>query len=219
METSPAVKKIVVMGDSISDCGRARPVGEGSPDALGNGYVRLLDAMVSVDHPEWRLHFVNMGVSGNTSRDLAVRWQVDLVQQKPDYALLQIGINDTWRYFDRPLQPEVHVTTEEYRANLNAMLDGAEAIGCKVILSSPFFMEPNRDDPMRAAADRYRAEMARCAKERGLPYIDLQERFDAVLACHYSCRMALDRVHPNTMGQYVIASALEQAFEGIFGVV
>ncbi len=217
MENGFSVKKLVVMGDSISDCGRARPVGEGSPDALGNGYVRLLDAMVSVDHPEWGLHFINMGVSGNTSRDLAARWANDLIAQKPDYVLIQIGINDTWRYFDRPLQPDVHVTTEEYRANLGAMIDSAEAAGCRVILSSPFFLEPNRDDPMRAAADRYRAEMARCAKARGVPYIDLQERFDAVLTRHYSCRMALDRVHPNTMGQYVIASALEQAFEEIFG--
>ena len=28
------VKKLVILGDSITDCGRARPVGEGLPGAL-----------------------------------------------------------------------------------------------------------------------------------------------------------------------------------------
>ena len=40
-----SVKKLVILGDSITDCGRARPVGEGLPGALGNGYVNLFDAM------------------------------------------------------------------------------------------------------------------------------------------------------------------------------
>ena len=31
--------KLVMIGDSITDCGRARPVGEGGFDALGHGYV------------------------------------------------------------------------------------------------------------------------------------------------------------------------------------
>jgi hypothetical protein len=31
--------KVVMTGDSITDCGRARPVGEGLGGALGNGYV------------------------------------------------------------------------------------------------------------------------------------------------------------------------------------
>ncbi|NLB55614.1 MAG: GDSL family lipase, partial [Lentisphaerae bacterium] len=30
--------KLVMIGDSVTDCGRARPVGEGR-EALGNGYV------------------------------------------------------------------------------------------------------------------------------------------------------------------------------------
>ena len=36
-------QKIVFAGDSVTDDGRARPVGEGLWDALGNGYVKLID--------------------------------------------------------------------------------------------------------------------------------------------------------------------------------
>ena len=59
-----SVKKLVILGDSITDCGRARPVGEGLPGALGNGYVNLFDAMAQVDHPAWKLRVVNMGTDG-----------------------------------------------------------------------------------------------------------------------------------------------------------
>lgn len=31
--------KLLMIGDSITDCGRAQPVGEGMNDALGRGYV------------------------------------------------------------------------------------------------------------------------------------------------------------------------------------
>ena len=209
--------KLVIIGDSISDCGRMRPVGEGHLEALGDGYVRMLDAAVKVEHPEWHLHLVNMGIGGNTSRDLVGRWQTDLLALAPKYVLIQIGINDVWRHFDRPLQPELHVSLTEYRSNLDTMIDSAAAAGCGVILCSPFFLEPNREDPMRAMADQYRAEMERCAQAHGLPYIDLQTPFDALAAHYYSCCMSADRVHPNTVGQYVITRTIEKNFETIFG--
>jgi lysophospholipase L1-like esterase len=36
--------KLLMIGDSITDCGRAQPVGEGLFDALGKGYVACVDA-------------------------------------------------------------------------------------------------------------------------------------------------------------------------------
>ena len=57
-------QKIVFAGDSVTDDGRARPVGEGLWDALGNGYVKLIDTFFSVDYPELYLRCVNMGISG-----------------------------------------------------------------------------------------------------------------------------------------------------------
>jgi lysophospholipase L1-like esterase len=96
------VKKLVILGDSITDCGRARPVGEGLPGALGNGYVNLFDAMAQVDHPAWKLRVVNMGTDGETSRDLLARWDTDCDALEPDIVAVLIGINDVWRQFDSP---------------------------------------------------------------------------------------------------------------------
>src|SRR5215211_5094424 len=95
--------KLVMIGDSITDCERARPVGEGLFDALGRGYVSYMDAFLGAVYPERGIRIVNMGISGNTVRDLKGRWETDVLALKPDWVSLMIGINDVWRQFDSPL--------------------------------------------------------------------------------------------------------------------
>lgn len=93
---------IVFIGDSVTDDDRARPVGEGLWEALGKGYVKLIDTFLQVDYPELNLRVINMGIGGNTSRDLVGRWDTDVTALDPDYVVVQIGINDVWRQFDSP---------------------------------------------------------------------------------------------------------------------
>ena len=38
--------KLLMIGDSITDCERARPIGEGLFNALGRGYVSLIDSLL-----------------------------------------------------------------------------------------------------------------------------------------------------------------------------
>ena len=72
--------KLVMIGDSITDCGRGHPFGEASFDTLGNGYVSLVNGLITATDPALRLRVVNMGVSGNTVRELKARWQSDVLQ-------------------------------------------------------------------------------------------------------------------------------------------
>src|SRR5688572_27600397 len=88
----------VAIGDSITDTGRARPVGE-SPGGLGTGYVLTLDALLGAWYPARRIRLFNVGTSGHTVRDLAERWQTDVVDLKPDWLSVMIGANDVWRQF------------------------------------------------------------------------------------------------------------------------
>jgi lysophospholipase L1-like esterase len=108
--------KLVMIGDSITDCGRSRPVGEGLFDAIGKGYVAYVDALLGAAYPERQIRVVNMGCSGNTVRDLAARWQTDVLDLQPDWLSIMIGINDVWRQFDIPRQPECHVTLRNIHA-------------------------------------------------------------------------------------------------------
>lgn len=125
--------KIVFAGDSVTDDGRKYPVGEG--DGLGNGYVSLIDTFLSVDYPEQNLRLVNMGIGGNTSRDLLARWETDINALNPDYIVVLIGINDVWRQFDSPAIPERAVLPDEYEKNLNKICDIANA---NLIFMTPY---------------------------------------------------------------------------------
>lgn len=76
--------KLIMIGDSVTDCERARPVGEGLFGAIGKGYVSIVQGNLIARYPEKRIRVINMGSSGNTVRDLKGRWETDVIQQKPD---------------------------------------------------------------------------------------------------------------------------------------
>src|SRR5215813_1296994 len=58
--------KLLMIGDSITDVERARPIGEGRDPALGRGYVATVDALLGAVYPDQWIRVVNMGISGNT---------------------------------------------------------------------------------------------------------------------------------------------------------
>ena len=199
--------KLVMIGDSITDCGRNRPVGEGYSGALGNGYVSLVDALLGAVYFHHGIRVVNMGISGETVRDLRRRWQSDVVDLKPNWVSIMIGINDVWRQFDSPTRPEAHVYLDEYEATLNDLVTETKR-SSGVILMTPFYIEPNREDPMRRQMDRYGDTVKRLALQHDVTLVDTQAAFDEVLDHYYAATLAGDRVHPTLTGHMVIARAL-----------
>ncbi len=197
--------RIVFAGDSVTDMDRARPAGEGLFEGAGKSYVKILENMLSVWYPERRLRITSMGVSDNTSRDLLARWEQDVTALKPQWVSICIGVNDVWRQFDSPAMPEQAVSPEEYRQNVKTMLLKAEQGTKGVFLMTPYYMEPNREDPMRRRMDEYGAICRDLAQKHGARFIDLQAMFDRYFAHHHSSFIAWDRVHPNQVGATLIA--------------
>lgn len=203
-------EKIVFIGDSVTDDGRARPVGEGGGNATGNGYVHMVDTVLTVDHPELKVRCVNMGVSGNTSADLVARWETDVTALHPDRVVLCIGFNDVWRQFDCPRNPDIACTPETYRKNLNTM---ADATRVPMLWMTPYYLESNKKDAMRARMDEYGAIVKEEAKKRNIPVIDLQAEMDELLKHHYPAEITWDRIHPGWIGSLVISRAILRYFE------
>lgn len=205
---------LLFIGDSITDCGRARPAGGNTPGALGSGYVGLVDALLTADDPAGKVRVVNQGTGGHTVRDLRGRWDEDVLAHRPDWLVVMIGINDVWRQFDAPGQPERHVLPDEYEATLDALLARtAPTLPGGLVVLTPFFVEPDRADPMRALADRYGGIARTLAARHGARCADTQAAFDAALAHLPPATLAPDRVHPTLIGHMLLARTFLRAVD------
>lgn len=201
---------LLITGDSVTDCERMYPVGEGDGN-LGNGYSRNVQALLDMNYPQRKIRVLNTGISGNTSRDLRNRWQQDVMDLTPDWVSIMIGINDIWRKFDQCLHPEMSVSLEEYESNLCWMLETTLPKVKGICLMPPCYMEQNHQDPMRAMADQYRAKTEELARKYGVLYADAQAAMDAYFQHYPPIYMAWDRVHPNQVGHMIIAKTLVDA--------
>jgi lysophospholipase L1-like esterase len=215
---NPAMKikphsKLLMIGDSVTDCGRARPVGEGLFGAVGTGYVALVDGLLSSTYPAHAIRVVNMGSSGDQVRNLLARWQTEVIDQKPDWVSIMIGINDIWRQFDIPRQPECHVLPAEYEAGLDKLVRITQPKVTGLVLMTPYFIESNPADAMRARMDEYGAIVKKIARRRKVLFVDTQAAFNRVLQQMHSAAIAWDRVHPNHIGHQVLARAFLEAID------
>lgn len=206
-------QKLLFIGDSITDCDRKKPEGEGLFNALGSGYVSIVEALLQATYPELKIRIVNKGISGNTVRDLEARWQEDVMDQKPDWLSIMIGTNDVWRQYDTPYITEYHVYLDDYKKTLRSLVTQAQTIIPNIVLMTPFYLEPNKNDAMRATMDQYGAAVKELAEELNVSFVDTQAAFDKVLDHIYPATLAWDRVHPSTGGHVVLAKAFLKAVQ------
>lgn len=205
--------KLVMIGDSITDSGRKQPIGEGLFEAIGKGYVAQVDALIQSVYSERMIRVINMGTSGHTVRDLKERWQRDVIDLKPDWLSIMIGINDVWRQYDQPLMKESHVYIDEYENTLSELVSKTRPALKGLVLMTPFYMEPNRNDAMRATMDQYSLVVKKIAEANSAVFVDTQAAFDRVLEHIYPAALGWDRVHPNMIGHMTIARAFLDAVD------
>lgn len=198
-------QKIVMIGDSITDCNR-----RGGDAPYGNGYVSMVRNLLLARYPELGLQFVNRGIGGNTTRDLAARWSDDVLRERPDWLSVKIGINDVWRGFGDNVHEAVPLP--EYRATLDTLLtDARAATDARLILLEPYMIEPDRAHPMRAQMDRYGAAVRELAETHEAVLVRTQAAFDAALLHSRPADWADDQIHPGGPGHAVIALAFLRA--------
>ena len=186
-------------------------MGEGLFNAWGRSSVACAGALLGCMYPELGLRVVNMGISGNQVRDLEARWQMDVIDRKPDWVSVLIGINDVWRQFDSPYIPETHVSPEQFEETYERLIKRTLPLVKGMILMTPYYMEPNRGDAMRARMDEYGTIVKKLAGKYGLTTVDLQAGWDELFQYMHSTNIAWDRVHPNQTGCMYIAKQFLKA--------
>jgi lysophospholipase L1-like esterase len=209
----PPGTRLLFVGDSVTDCDRLRPVGQGSRSALGQGYVAAVDAALAPLSPERPIRIANMGISGNTVRDLAARWDTDVLALGPEWLSVMIGINDVWRQFDGR-NPAAAVMPDEFGRTYEGLVARSLPRLRRLVLMTPYYVQSSRTDPMRKRMDEYARIVRDLAAGHGALLVDTQAALDRALASSDYTAIAGDRVHPTQEGHAIIA----RAFLGAVGV-
>lgn len=183
-------RTVVFAGDSVTDCGRRE-----DPQGLGDGYVRDLFDSLGPQRPR----IVNAGISGNRAADLEARWQTDVLAHEPDVVSVLIGINDTWRRYDK----NDPTSTESFERSYRALL---EPVRAKLILVEPFLLAVKEDqDAWREDLDPKIEVVRRLASEYGAVLVPADVEFNLQAATVGATTLADDGVHPTAAGHRLLA--------------
>lgn len=188
---------IVAIGDSITQAG---------------GYLRDIDAVLSQQYPDLKTPKVtNAGISGQKAEDLIKRFDKDVVQKKPTFVTISIGINDVWHRMGQPHDEKILAT---YKENVAKMVDAAQKAGIKVILLTPTVIQedPNAEGNKRLAM--YVAAEKEIAAEKKCQLVDLHGMFLAALKQKPAGQgnwLTGDGVHMKPLGDGVMAAGALRA--------
>ena len=84
-------KTILFQGDSITDCDRVRT----NITSMGTGYANMVKGNLGCERPG-EFEFINKAASGSNVVDVYSRVKSEIINLKPDYMSLLIGVNDVW---------------------------------------------------------------------------------------------------------------------------
>ncbi len=207
------MKTFLFQGDSITDAGRAREY----DSHLGIGYPLLFAADYGMKFP-YTFKFINKGISGNRSVDVYARIKQDIINIKPDYMSLLIGVNDVWHELsDNPNG----VSASKFETIISMLIEELkEALpDMKIIMLEPFVL--------KAAATEehwnyFKTEVAlraeavkRIAENYNLTFVPLQEKFNKASENGEASFWLMDGVHPTSAGHQLIKTELGKAFDEI----
>lgn len=215
------MKTILFQGDSITDCGRSRD----NDVYVGGGYPLYVKAQMGMDYPG-EYTFLNRGISGNRIVDVYARIKADIINLKPDYMSILIGVNDVWHEIDW----QNGVDAEKYEKMYSMLIEEVqEALpNLKIMILEPFCLRGPSTDNTEEKPDKWdvfsgevkkRAEKAKAVAEKyHLPFIPLQEKFDKATELAENTYWLADGVHPTAMGHELITREWMKEFKKMTGV-
>ena len=203
--------KILFQGDSITDAGRDRA----DSHDLGKGYPKYAAEFIRSAHPEIEFEFIDLGISGNQTKDLVARLEADFVDVQPDIVSILIGVNDV----SHELTMNCGVSPEKFGKIYGMLIE--EIREClpeiKIIILEPFVMKGICTEKLW---DRFSTEVRKMAEvskqvaeKYGLDFVPLQERFDELAGVDGASHWSADGIHPTAEGHRIIKEELKKAIE------
>lgn len=209
------MKTILFQGDSITDAKRDRE----NDNYLGSGYATMVAGQLGLEHPG-KYRFMNRGISGNRVSDLYARIKRDIINLKPDYMSILIGVNDVWHEISSQNGLSEQKFEIVYDLLICELLE--ELPQLKIMILEPFVLpgtateatpeNPRRWDLFHTEVPRRAAAAKRIAEKYGLPYIPLQSHFDNACTLAPASDWLIDGVHPTPMGHALIKQQWMEGF-------
>ena len=197
-----ASSRLLFIGDSITDCGR-----RDDPDALGNGYVRLIRDYLLAKSPATAPQVINRGISGNKVTDLAARWDKDVLRAAPDVLSIKVGINDVWHGLEnRGNGVPIGKFKEVYERILRQTQSALPR--CALVLCEPSVIWPPQPATGNEILKPYVAAVRELAAQfHAAVLVPLHSVFEQAREKRPDIDWAPDGVHPSASGHMLIARA------------
>ena len=210
-------KLILFQGDSITDCARKRE----DITSTGMGYATMVKGQLGYENPG-EYEFINKGISGNRIIDVYARIKTDIINLKPDYMSLLIGVNDVWHELGGKCNG---VSAEKFEKIYDMLIEEILTAlpDIKIMILEPFVLEaaattateeePERWNYFRTEVPLRAAAAKRIAEKYGLPFVALQDKFDDACKSAPAYYWLKDGVHPTPMGHWIIKNEWLKVFQ------
>ena len=208
------MKTFLFQGDSITDANR---VDENQDNfGLGCGYALLLASEVERNTKD-KIKFVNRGNSGDRITDVYARIKEDIINLKPDYMSILIGVNDV----SHELTQGCGVAPEKFSKIYSMLIEEIkEALPeTKIIILEPFVLKGSATTELW---EQFNCEVRKLAKaskqvaeQFSLKFVPLQAEFDKVSSDGDTRYWSVDGIHPTAAGHQIIKEELQKAIKDI----
>ncbi len=180
------------MGDSITE----------APD----GYVTVMRNLISAVYPERAIEVLNAGVSGNRVVDMLARLDRDVIQAKPDWVTVNVGINDVWHGANG-------VSLEQYEPLLKQLVQQLQHdTNAQIVLVTPTIIGEDISSAENITLNGYVEAMERVSRQLNVHLAPMHQEFIRTLERGHSANpnfsLTTDGVHMNPIGNHVMAMIL-----------
>lgn len=192
-------KKLLFIGDSITDCGRVN-----DPEQMGSGYVRMIRDWLLASNPSTAPVVINKGIGGHKVTDLQARWQADVLDEKPDILSVKIGVNDVWHAY---AQTPSGVTPGRYASVYQSILKQVrdQLPSCQIVLCEPSVIWEPAPAGANEAMKPYLQSVHILAKDfDAVCVVPLHKAFTEARDARPDVTWTTDGVHPTSAGHTLI---------------
>jgi lysophospholipase L1-like esterase len=167
-------------------------------------YPEMLELALKAAHPKATVKVINAGSSGNTTRDGLNRLDSDVLMHKPDVVTISFGLNDM-----------VRVPIEEYRSNLEQLIDRCREQKSQVVLCAPNAVINTSDRPITKLVE-YCEVLRSVGRDKNVPVCDQYVAGEELKQrAPWTWRLTMsDAIHPNMDGHKRMAEELCRVISG-----